>query len=126
MPSYRLVLTGLLCTALAGLCSCETTPKKRAYCGLAVSGQAQLLPDSPQLQSQIDRVVSAQRLQSNLPGRKPEAVLISVSENLAVVDAITLFAPNGSASFDTTPIRRVFSGGMPVRVNLGKRRVEPR
>ncbi len=113
------LLTGLF------LSSCATTEKKRAYCGFSVGGNTILVPDTPRLQNRIAGVVATQDLKSNLPGRKPIVTLLSVSSDLAIVDAITLFSATGKAEFDTSALRSLFAGGTTARADFGARKIKP-
>jgi C4-dicarboxylate transporter len=124
-PISMIKHTFLLLALAALLPSCAST-QKRAYCGVAVQGNATLVPDSPQLQRKIDAVVAAEHWQSNLAGKKPNVVLLSVSEDLTIVDAITLFSAKGDTDINAAPLISLFGGGQPARVDLGKRKILPR
>lgn len=115
----------LLLVLSLGLASCASS-KRRAYCGLSIDNNAVLVPDSVQLQQRIDGVVAAQQLKSNLPGKKPRVCLVSVSEDLQIVDAITLFSATGDSSINAAPLQGLFQGGQPARADFGRRVIVPR
>jgi hypothetical protein len=118
----------LFITLAVSLVSCQTSPpQKRAYCGLYEAGRgAVLVPDSHAMQRNIAIWVAKSGCLSQSPGRKPEVLLLSVSSDLNIVDAVPLFAPQGSGKPDVASLRSLFRGGKEVKADLGRRKILPK
>jgi hypothetical protein len=119
-PIFRLVLP----LFALGIASCQSTTK-RAYCGLYEVGRdTVLVPDSPRLQSQIS-VWTASSGCTMQGSAKPQVVLLSVSSDLKIVDAVPVFSASGGRP-NTTGLRGAFVGGKAVRADLGSRQILPK